>query len=272
MKEFRFLNRHHSHSRWLDWTAPRSAWLVSFVSSVALGICTAVGVLFVLRNAQQRPVALAPIYATGIAPISAPDTAEIGSETHSAPSIGGETAISDNDRSTWSLQLIGDSSETRALEEYRNLQKRFPAILGSRAPVVIKRVLGGRGSAFWYQVRLTEDSQERATALCMQLRSAGGECLVMQPSSVEAKLTFNSPMETTGVAPSASPPPPSMSREEWKRNLIEAGRQFCQTYPDDEVCGSREVHGANEWKRSLIEGGRQFCATYPDDPVCGSGR
>jgi hypothetical protein len=154
---------------------------VSFVSSVALGICTAVGVLFVLRNAQQRPVALAPIYATGIAPIPASDTVEFGSETHSAPSIGGETAISDNDRSTWSLQLIGDSSETRALEEYKNLQKRFPAILGSRTPVVIRRELGGRGSGFWYQIRLTEDSRERATALCMQLRSAGGECLVQQP-------------------------------------------------------------------------------------------
>ena len=192
MKEFRFLKRHHSHSRWLDWTAPRSAWLVSFVSSVAIGLCTAVGILFVLRNAQQRPVAVAPIYATGIAPISAPDTVEIGSETHSAPSIGGETAMSasDNNRPTWSLQLIGDSSETRALEEYRNLQKRFPAILGSRTPVVIKRELGGRGSGFWYQVRLTEDSRERATALCMQLRSAGGECLVQQPLNVETKLTL----------------------------------------------------------------------------------
>lgn len=271
MKGFCVLKRRHSHSRWLGWT-PRSARLVSLMSGVAFGICTAVGVIFVLRNAERRPVALAPTYATGTAPIPAPDTVEIGSETHSAPSIGGETAISDNDRSMWSLQLIGDSSETRALAEYRNLQKRFPAILGSRTPVVIKRELGGRGSAFWYQVRLTEDSRERATALCMQLRSAGGECLVMQPSNVEAKLTFDSPMETTGVAPSASPPPPSMSREEWKRNLIEAGRQFCQTYPDDEVCGSREVDGANEWKRSLIEGGRQFCATYPDDPVCGSGR
>lgn len=261
------MRRHHSHSRWLDWTAPRSAWVVTLLSSVAFGICTAVGVLFVLRNAQERPAAPVPIYAMETASAPAPPTVELGSETRSSPSIA-----SDNDRSTWSLQLIGDSSETRVLAEYRNLQKQFPAILGSRTPVVIKRELGGRGSAFWYQVRLTEDSQERATALCMQLRSAGGECLVMQPFNVEAKLTFDAPMETTGVAPSASSPPPSMSREEWKRSLIEAGRQFCQTYPDDEVCGSREADGANEWKRSLIEGGRQFCATYPDDPVCGAGR
>ena len=44
------------------------------------------------------------------------------------------------------------------------------------------------------------------------------------------------PAETTGAAPSASPPP--LSREEWKRALIEGGRQFCATYPDDPVCGA----------------------------------
>ena len=192
MKEFRFLKRHHSHSRWLDWTALRSAWLVTLLSGVAFGICTAVGILYVLRNAQERPVLPVPTYATGTAPAPAPDIVELGSETRSSPSIGGATAASasDIDRSTWSLQLIGDSSETRALAEYRNLQKRFPAILGSRTPVVIKKELGGRGSAFWYQVRLTEDSRERAIALCMQLRSAGGECLVKQPLNVEPKLTF----------------------------------------------------------------------------------
>ena len=267
--------RYYSYFPWLR-TAPRSARLIisTLVSGIALGLGAAVVSLFVLSHAQKRPVTPIPIEATATASVPAAEKVGPANEARPSPSMGEATAMSasDDSQSKWSLQLIGDSSETRALAEYRNLQKRFPAILGSRTPVVIKRELGGRGSAFWYQVRLTEDSQERATALCMQLRSAGGECLVMQPSSVEAKLTFDSPMETTGVAPSASPPPPSMSREEWKRSLIEAGRQFCQTYPDDEVCGSREVDGANEWKRSLIEGGRQFCATYPDDPVCGSGR
>ena len=88
-------------------------------------------------------------------------------------------SASENNRPTWSLELIGDSSETKALTEYIKLQKRFPAILGSRTPVVLKKELGGRGSALWYQIRLTEDSRERANALCMQLRSAGGECLVL---------------------------------------------------------------------------------------------
>ena len=168
------MRRHYFHSRWLDWTAPRSARLVTLLSSVAFGICTAVGILYVLRNAQERPVPPVPIYATETAPAPAPPTVELGSETRSSPSIA-----SDNDRSPWSLQLIGDSSETRVLAEYRNLQKRFPAILGSRTPIVIKRELGGRSSVFWYQVRLTEHSHERASALCTQLRSVGGECLLL---------------------------------------------------------------------------------------------
>lgn len=79
----------------------------------------------------------------------------------------------------WSLQLIGDSSETRALAEYGTLQNKFPGILGSRPPVVIKRQLGGLGRAFWYQIRIAENSRERANALCSKLRSAGGQCLVV---------------------------------------------------------------------------------------------
>lgn len=165
---------------------------MSLIGGVAFGLCTAVGVILVLGYAERRPVAPAPTYATGTAPNSARDAVEIASETHSAPSIGGETSVptSADDSSSWSVQLIGDSSEAKALEEYGNLQKRFPVILGSRAPVVVKRKLGGRGSEFWYQVRLTEDSRERATALCEQLRSAGGECLVHQPLNAKTKPTF----------------------------------------------------------------------------------
>lgn len=80
----------------------------------------------------------------------------------------------------WSLQLIGDASETRALGAYGTLRNKFPGILGSRPPVVIKRQLGGRSRAFWYQIRIAENSRERADALCSELRSAGGRCLVLR--------------------------------------------------------------------------------------------
>ncbi|MFY9624355.1 MAG: hypothetical protein WAL02_05815 [Rhodoplanes sp.] len=44
--------------------------------------------------------------------------------------------------------------------------------------------------------------------------------------------------ETVGAAPSAPPPPPALTREQWKQSLIEQGRMFCARYPDDSVCGS----------------------------------
>src|SRR5450755_4504479 len=45
----------------------------------------------------------------------------------------------------WGLQLISDSSEQKALAEYKQLQKRYQSVLGDRAPLVLKRQLGGRG-------------------------------------------------------------------------------------------------------------------------------
>jgi hypothetical protein len=37
---------------------------------------------------------------------------------------------------SWTLQLIGDSSESRAMAEYRRLQIKFYEVLANRPPVV----------------------------------------------------------------------------------------------------------------------------------------
>jgi hypothetical protein len=78
----------------------------------------------------------------------------------------------------WGLQLVGNWSESRALAEYRDLQKKFPAILGDRPPLVLRGAMAGRGSASWYRVRVAETTRERAAQLCAKLESAGGKCLV----------------------------------------------------------------------------------------------
>jgi hypothetical protein len=74
--------------------------------------------------------------------------------------------------------LISDSSEQKALAEYKQLQKRYQSVLGDRAPLVLKRQLGGRGPSTWYFVRVAESSQQRANQLCSRLASVGGSCLV----------------------------------------------------------------------------------------------
>jgi hypothetical protein len=78
----------------------------------------------------------------------------------------------------WGLQLTGNWSEARALAAYRDLQKKFPAILGDRPPLVLRGAMPGRGTAAWYRVRVAEPTRERANQLCSRLESAGGSCLV----------------------------------------------------------------------------------------------
>jgi hypothetical protein len=91
-------------------------------------------------------------------------------------------AASDNAKAwgPWGLQLTGDWSEAHALAEYRDLQKRFPSILGDREPMVLRSPIAGRGSAPWYRVRVAESSRERASELCAKLERAGGKCLVFK--------------------------------------------------------------------------------------------
>ena len=80
----------------------------------------------------------------------------------------------------WGLQLIGDWSENRALADYRKLQARFPTILASKQPLVLRGRVAGRGSATWYRIRIAESTRERANVLCSMLESAGGKCLVFR--------------------------------------------------------------------------------------------
>jgi hypothetical protein len=80
----------------------------------------------------------------------------------------------------WGLQLTGNWSEARALAEYRDLQKKYPALLGEREPMVLRGPIAGRGSAPWYRVRVSESSRERAAQLCASLERAGGKCLVFK--------------------------------------------------------------------------------------------
>jgi soluble lytic murein transglycosylase-like protein len=80
----------------------------------------------------------------------------------------------------WGLQLTGNWSEARALADYQDLQKKFPAVLGDRAPLVLRGAMAGRGSAPWYRVRVAESTHERAAELCARLERAGGKCLVFR--------------------------------------------------------------------------------------------
>jgi hypothetical protein len=95
-----------------------------------------------------------------------------------SPSKSAYPSDANRTSATWGLQLVGNSSESRALFEYAQLQKRYYSVLGNRAPIVVKKPMGGRGPSTWYFVRVAELSKERAMRLCSNLLSAGGNCIV----------------------------------------------------------------------------------------------
>ena len=78
----------------------------------------------------------------------------------------------------WVLHLAGNSSQPRALADFRALQRRFPAVLGEREPLIVRGRLAGLPA--WFLVRLGEPTRERAKALCARLEAAGGSCLVLR--------------------------------------------------------------------------------------------
>jgi hypothetical protein len=78
-----------------------------------------------------------------------------------APTVEHSSADPNVNLAPWGLQLIGDSSESRALSAYAELQKRYRSVLTDRTPTVLKRPLGGRGPSTWiwceWQSRLMKE-------------------------------------------------------------------------------------------------------------------
>jgi hypothetical protein len=94
------------------------------------------------------------------------------------PTVKDNTAAANLDLAPWGVQLIGDSSEIRALSAYADLQKRYHSVLRDRAPTVLKSAMGGHGPSTWYFVRVAEPTREGATQLCSKPKSVGGSCII----------------------------------------------------------------------------------------------
>ncbi|WP_018698348.1 SPOR domain-containing protein [Amorphus coralli] len=76
----------------------------------------------------------------------------------------------------WAVQVSSQRSADQAQTAYRQLQQRFPAVLGGREPSIQSADLGSRGT--FYRVRLPTQTREQANQLCAELKAAGGDCFV----------------------------------------------------------------------------------------------
>jgi hypothetical protein len=119
----------------------------------------------------NAPISLAP---QGAQPAPAAPATRVAATNpaQSAPSGGGSTG-------GYVVQVSSQKNEADAQASYRALQSKFPTVLGSHAPLIKRADLGDKG--VYYRAMIGPfGSQEEATQLCGNLKTAGGQCVVQR--------------------------------------------------------------------------------------------
>jgi hypothetical protein len=89
-----------------------------------------------------------------------------------APGAGGNSG-------GYLVQVSSQRNEADAQASYRALQSKFPAVLGSRSPVIKRADLGDKGVYYRAMVGPFTSSDE-ASQFCGSLKTAGGQCVVQR--------------------------------------------------------------------------------------------
>jgi SPOR domain len=77
------------------------------------------------------------------------------------------------------VQVSSQRSEADAQASYKALQGKFPAVLGSRPPLIKRADLGDKGVYYRAMVGPFSSSDE-ASQFCGSLKSAGGQCVIQR--------------------------------------------------------------------------------------------
>jgi len=77
------------------------------------------------------------------------------------------------------VQVSSQKSEADAHASFRALQGKFPAVLGSRSPLIKRADLGDKGVYYRAMVGPFGSSDE-ASQFCGNLKTAGGQCVVQR--------------------------------------------------------------------------------------------
>ena len=80
----------------------------------------------------------------------------------------------------WGVQVAGNFSRARAISAYVGLQKRYPALLSERPPMIVSGRMRGRGTRAFYQMRVPMQSRDEANRFCAELKAAGAACIVLK--------------------------------------------------------------------------------------------
>jgi SPOR domain len=107
---------------------------------------------------SNAPLALGPAASSSAPPFAAP----------SPVSAGG-----------YAVQVTSQRSQQEATAAFRSLQAKFPDQLGGHAPIIRRADLGDKGT-FYRALVGPFASAEQAAAMCSNLKSAGGTCIVQR--------------------------------------------------------------------------------------------
>jgi hypothetical protein len=115
------------------------------------------------------PLSLSPQAAPAVAPEPPPTRVAATNPVQTAPASGGGYLV----------QVSSQKNEADAQASYRALQSKFPAVLGSRSPVIKRADLGDKG--VYYRAMVGPfGSTEEASQFCGNLKTAGGQCVVQR--------------------------------------------------------------------------------------------
>jgi SPOR domain len=99
-------------------------------------------------------------------------TAPMQTAPEAAPSGGGGGG-------NYLVQVSSQRNEADAQASFRALQSKFPAVLGSRSPVIKRADLGDKG--VYYRAMVGPfGSPDEASQFCGSLKTAGGQCVVQR--------------------------------------------------------------------------------------------
>ena len=77
------------------------------------------------------------------------------------------------------VQVSAQKTEDEARASYQVLQQKYPSVLSGRDPIIRRAELGQSGT--WYRVHVGSfATSDQATALCNNLKDAGGQCIVQK--------------------------------------------------------------------------------------------
>jgi cell division protein FtsN len=123
--------------------------------------------------ARPRPAPAQPV------PLNKPPANETASASPGAAPAAAPVTAPVATGGGYAVQVSSQRSEEEAQSSFRDLQAKYPNVLGGRAPIIRRADLGAKGIFFRIMVGPFASADE-ATELCSNLKAAGGACLVQK--------------------------------------------------------------------------------------------